>query len=139
MLAVGVDNKPVLFYFILVNPKSNNRQPGPLVSNQRWTSCCCRSWCIYSLSWYRYAGLLRRHFMAITFCVSGKGRAVEDRYCCCCCCCCCCWICCSNLTILNSRRFVPHWNKSLYSFVFISFYFIKSLYFSTYYLTDSIS
>ena len=118
MLAAGVDNKPVLFHCILVNPKSIIRQHGPLVKNQRWTSCCCSSWCIYTLAWYRHAGLLRRHCMKITLRVRGKREAVEDRYCCCC------WICCSNLTILNSRRFVPHWNKSpfilLYSYLFIS-------------------
>ena len=102
MLAVGVDNKPVLFYFILVNPKSNNRQPGPLVSNQRWTSCCCSSWCFYALAWYRHASFLRRHCMTITLRVRGKGEAVEDRYCCCCC-----WCCCSAITILNSYILPP--------------------------------
>ena len=74
MLAAGVDNKPVLFHCILVNPISIIRQPGPLVKNQRWNSCCCSSWCFYALAWYRHASLLRRHCMTITLRVGGgKG------------------------------------------------------------------
>ena len=37
MLAAGVENKPVLFHCILVNPISIIRQHGPLVINQGWT------------------------------------------------------------------------------------------------------
>ena len=109
MLAAGVDNKPVLFHCILVNPISIIRQHGPLVKNQRWTRCCCSSWCFYALAWYRHASLLRRHCMTITLRVRGKREAVEDRYCCCCC-----WCCCSAITILNSYILPPIIYLTLY-------------------------